>query len=1204
MGIVWKAWDDNLARMVALKMIGDRGPGAGLPGAGLPGTSPRPGSGASPASEQAISRLQREASAAARIRHPGIVSVHEVGEHEGRPYLVMDLVRGESLEAALVRETMPPKRIAKLVAGIARALQEAHRHGILHRDVKPENVLVDEDGEPRLTDFGLAREIAGGERLTATGHLIGTPVYVAPEQARGRAEDQGPRVDVFGLGGILYRALVGEPPHTGPSHVEVLYKVFHVDPDPPRMRNPAIHPDLETITLRCLAKEPDRRYGSAAEVADELTRYIDGEPIEARPLGRRERAGLWVRRNRVAATALAAAAAVVVSSAGILGWFLIDARRRVTQEREAHRSAATVDAEAAWSAFEEALAAAVDADGEASAGRRRDRLTALGLDAVAAGERLVALRDDDPALRRRAFDAALALADVAVDAEQWSLARSAIDKASKLGVDAETATARARDLDTARTRVADERQTAVQAILDRARRGDLVREVEGYDDALFALVGHGSEEAVAQLVETLDGVTEALAATLTEELLRAAEPSSEEARAGLPAIAGVGEALERVVAARARGESAVPDDLAALERARRRIAERVARDDTDLHYSHTDPRHVADRAGTAIVGAQERAVGAGSLALAKLICDALGRIGLRAAAVEAIGRFHAVCVDDLRAVPAAIALCRLGGPLARAIVTRTAEEETRRPAYWDQVGRYLERLDLGAGGDVGAADAGAEPDRGRAGATLDALAGDHDRAIEEFDRLLATRPDDVDLLVRRGCARRDSGDELGALADLDRAIELEPENGAALRARAETYWNRSDAARARADLDRALATDARDAAALALRGAIHWRTGDFEQAISDLARSLALHPDDPRALGARGNAFQARGDIARAAADYGRVIEIDPNDAGAHNNRGVCRRDTGDQEGAYADFTRSLELDPLFPHAWLNRGATRLDRGDVPGALGDLQQAIALDDRSAKAWRLLGRAQEQTGDRAAALASYERALAIEPDDVDALNDRGLLHIALDDPRRAIADLDRAVARAPNDARSLSNRGTARRRAGDARGAIADFDRAIAAEPDEAAPYVNRANARNALGDDAGALADYDRALQLEPRSAMIYVNRGGTRRKLGDTDGAIADYDRAIEIAPTYRKAFQHRGNARRDRGDLELAEADFKRVIEMDPTYAPGWGSRGMVRAMRGDGPGAIADLERFIELDPNHRMAGQARAQIQAIRAAGGGG
>ncbi len=305
-GVVWEAWDPKLGRAVALKTL--------LAGDG--------------ASEAQLGRFLREVRAAAGLRHPHIVPVHDAGEVEGRPYLTMDLVDGRSLDQLLTAPDPPaPRRVVELLVPIVRALSHAHGQGIVHRDVKPENILVDQAGHPYLTDFGLARDLSDATRLTRTDQTVGTPAFMAPEQLRGRTPD--PRMDVYGLGATLYEALVGRVPFEGESFPDLLRQVLLDEPAPPRLVNPRVARDLEAIVLVCLEKDPARRYPTAAALAEDLERFLAGEAVQARApsLARRLiRRGL---RHRAVVVGLVIAAAGLVLGGAAALW----AREQGASER-------------------------------------------------------------------------------------------------------------------------------------------------------------------------------------------------------------------------------------------------------------------------------------------------------------------------------------------------------------------------------------------------------------------------------------------------------------------------------------------------------------------------------------------------------------------------------------------------------------------------------------------------------------------------------------------------------------------------------------------------------------------------------------------------------------------------------------------------------------------------------------------------------
>src|SRR5262245_55375615 len=290
MGVVYRVRELALNRPVALKVL--------LAGAH--------------ASDRDLARFRTEAEAAAAVVHPHVVRVYAAGEHDGLPFLSLELVPGGSLAGRLGAGPLAPDEAARVVEAVARGVQAAHDRGILHRDLKPANVLFDELDEPKVADFGLAK--LGETELTASGAIMGTPAYMAPEQARGNTKQVGPATDVWAVGAILYECLTGRPPFRGQSSPDTLRLVCAADPLPVRKVNPGAPRDLETIALKCREKDPARRYASVGAVADDLAAWRRGEPVSARPRGAVSRAVGRARRHKgpvyVVAGALVAAAVV------------------------------------------------------------------------------------------------------------------------------------------------------------------------------------------------------------------------------------------------------------------------------------------------------------------------------------------------------------------------------------------------------------------------------------------------------------------------------------------------------------------------------------------------------------------------------------------------------------------------------------------------------------------------------------------------------------------------------------------------------------------------------------------------------------------------------------------------------------------------------------------------------------------------------
>jgi eukaryotic-like serine/threonine-protein kinase len=413
MGIVYKARHVQLNRTVALKMM-------------LPGTF---------AGVEERARFRTEAEAVARLQHPNIVQIFEVGEHNGQPWFALEFVAGGSLADRLPNVPLLPRQAAELVETLARAMDHAHQQGIVHRDLKPANVLLqvvggqwlvvgenqtaNRDGPttnhqppttiPKITDFGLAKKLDTPGH-THAGAVMGTPSYMAPEQASGRASQVGPAADIYALGVILYEVLTSRPPFLGSTALETLDQVRSQEPAPPARLRPGTPRDLETICLKCLQKEPERRYRSARELADDLRRFLAGQPILARRIGVAERARKWVRRQPALAALLATIVLALVSLA-VGGWWSAAALRAAAQREEHQRRQAEASFAQALDAVERLLTR-VGAEELADVPQMAPVRKKLLLDAQEFYQKFLAERGDDPTVRHLAARAYGRLGDI------------------------------------------------------------------------------------------------------------------------------------------------------------------------------------------------------------------------------------------------------------------------------------------------------------------------------------------------------------------------------------------------------------------------------------------------------------------------------------------------------------------------------------------------------------------------------------------------------------------------------------------------------------------------------------------------------------------------------------------------------------------------------------------------------------------------
>jgi tetratricopeptide (TPR) repeat protein/tRNA A-37 threonylcarbamoyl transferase component Bud32 len=1016
MGVVYKARQLGLNRLVALKMV--------LAGAH--------------AGELQLARFYTEAEAVAGLQHPNIVQIFEVGKHDDLPYFSLEFVDGGSLADKLGGQPQPPKEAACLLEALARGMACAHQRSIIHRDLKPANVLLTRDAVPKITDFGLAKRLESDSSQTKSGTLMGTPNYMAPEQAAGKTREIGPLSDGYALGAILYEMLTGRPPLVGTTVLETLDLVQNKEPLPPSRLQPGVPRDLETICLKCLQKEPARRYASTEALADDLRRFLAGEPIQARPVSRTERAWRWCKRNpRVAILTGIALLLLVTAGAALSALVVTRTRERAAEAR-----------------------------------RRDDELGAIEQTRELARQRLAqATETITTGDHKRALDLlrwSTPLLETAPELEdvrgEWHALRAQIEVYGEFK----------RILDNARfaSRFGSRRlkQQAQQDCRELVRLDEEIRQRLGRGSAGLPPVSPEQRQLFQE------DVFEAylIAALVETDLARGAGDDARKA-AALRAIDWLGRADQvlpgtRVVHAnrapcwRVAGE--VEKDRADTERAKA-IVPTSAVDrfwhGFAYHVRADEARGKGDQKGAQEFYRQEVAEYA---AVLQLRPDHFWSYFNWANCQVELGKLH------------------------DAFVGYTACIRIRPDFPWPYNNRGTVHLRLGenelAVQDYGAAlalndeYAEAHANRGLAYFKL----GQPDPALADLDRSVELNPDyplayDYRAEVCRGQKQFEQ-----AAADYTRLLALtaDRDKGPVYLKRASVHNDMGRAADAVADCTRALALDPKNAQALYARGGFQAVRKEYLLAREDFTAVLALFPRalEPRRDRANLNLVFLK-DFNASLADFEELAKIQPNNPDPLYGKGVIHLGRREYDEARVALRGAVELKPdhcqslwalaqiaAWQDDWeealslVNRVAEKLppDKPETLNVRGDIYRALGrLDD---------------------AAADYRRLIGLRPDLTETYVGLAMVYEKQNKPDLAKDCYDKLLAANPDSARAYLRRAAFRRAHGQFDAALEDCARARTKDPQSVLPGLVEASILAARGADEEAVARAESLLARAP----------------------------------------------------------------------------------------------------------------------------
>ncbi len=856
--VVYRARHQDLDRPVALKVLGSRSAGV--------------------ASME--ERFRREAVVIAQLRHPNIVRVHDAGEVDGRAFLAMELVEGQTLDGLLDRGAVALRAGVELLAKVADGAHHAHEHGIVHRDLKPANVLVDANGEPKIVDFGLARVAELVDRLTRDGSAMGTPLYMSPEQVAGRSNDVGPRSDVYALGAILYELLTGRTPFMSETVTELFQRILESDPEPPGRVRPGVPPPLEAVCLKALEREPRHRHASAAEFATDLRAWLAGKPVGVRShsVVRSIRRQFVRRRTTVTASVVGVLALALAAAIFAPRWSA--ERARATEERRLRQEAELflpVEKELELLAlrgyhpdFRMTDADFSKFDGEIAQLREhmsRGRESARGWHLIGRVREVLA----DHAGADEAWGRGLQIepehAACLFDRGRLAIERALVKRGTESG----------------------EGDTAVQeaaSAMDLVRRG--VRLAAGGSRMELDLA-----QAYLDVIERWGTDWRFESAPLLEKWK--GKPFVEEfllleGIAGGDLAARASEAIRRMPGyARAwfwRGTVTWTQDST------------VAIADFDRAIA-INPRFAEAYGNRGIV---RRACGddAGALADVRRAIELNPRLATPRVTLGNILSARGDVEGALASLDDALKLS-----------PRSALAFSNRGLVWQKKGD-LDRAFADFNRATEFSPRYAQAYHHRAGVYW--LRKDGAAAIADFDRAIELEENYADAYGNRGVVRRAMGDAKGAMADYDRAIQLSPRSVNALYNRGNIKAAQGDRIGAIADYDRAIAVDPGAAGVYYNRGNMRRDSGDQRGALADYEKTIGLDPKHVDAFMNRGNIRKELGDLDGSMADQDSAIALDPRYPGPYVNRGEVKRLRGDSAGAAADWKKALEVAPADWH--------------------------------------------------------------------------------------------------------------------------------------------------------------------------------------------------------------------------------------------------------------------------------------------------
>ncbi|MEK7310327.1 MAG: tetratricopeptide repeat protein [Planctomycetota bacterium] len=966
MGVVYLARDTTLNRLVALKIMLLQ-------------------------DAESVERFLREARAAAKLKHPNIIQVYEIGTQGKHHYFTMDYIAGVGLDELVQDKNKQPKQMAEIVRDIALALDYAHSQGIIHRDIKPSNILIDSHNKPYLTDFGLAKEVAGLERsLTLTGTIIGTPDYMSPEQARGEKNKLDGRSDIFSLGATFYYSFTGYAPFKGNELYEVMNNVINKEPITPLKLVPNLHRDLETICLKCLEKEPDRRYQTAQGLADDLNSFLAGEAISARPAAFMTRVIKKVKKHKAVTVTIAGAMILVVATVLILTIFFTSSKQIRT--------------------------------------RAEVILSRIRMGGVSADRKITIAREAlkiDPAF-----------------AEAWEeLGGAYYDKKEYLK--AVECYSKAIELAPAQASAYYKRGINLERLKNEEALSDYQKVVELAPDSSIGYYCKGSIDFRKRNFESaLRNYNKAIELNTDDPFVYngRAMVYLHNGRTDL-ALADWNRAIElapdSAVAYYSRGifygmrkefNKAIADFSKVIELDLKNTSAYVGRGNAYREKKQYE-QSFAD-----YTKAIELASELNPSDISSIYVDRGNTFKMTGELIKALADYSKAIELDPKNPDAF---------------------HSRGDTYILAYGNYGQAItDLTRAIKLNPDDPSLYFCRGeafRGKREIESAINDYTKAIElARDRASELDPRDaVEAYNRRAALYLHSAKPKPALADWAKAIKLKPDNEEAYSSRGDYYFLIKEFDNAIADFTKIVELKPKDASGYRRRADAHCYLKEFESAIKDFNSAIELNYKTATVYVDRGWAYYETGNSDQAMSDFTQAMELDPKNAVAYNNRGMVYFEKKEINLAIADFTKAIEIKSDYVYAYYQRGRSYNNKNQFTKAIDDFNMVLKIEPKAGE-WIYVNRgwAYYKKNMLAEALADYNKAIEMNPKPAESYLSRGLVFSEKGELDKAMADYTQAISINPKYSEAYHSRADVHHLQRNYKQAIADGEMFIKLAPDD------------------------------------------------------------------------------------------------------------------------------------------------------------